>query len=77
MQLQPHLSNDILESIPQVIQERTTIRHRATCHEFIPMEACGKSSAVASLIREPLPQYDPRVKPNMAIITTEHAAGTA
>jgi hypothetical protein len=46
-------------------------------HELNSVEACGKNPMTTSLIRNPLPQYDARVKPNMAMMTTEQAAGTA
>jgi hypothetical protein len=45
--------------------------------ELKPAEACRENPMVASLIRNPLPQYDASVKPNIAMTTTEHAAGTA
>ena len=46
-------------------------------HDLASAEACGKNLKGRSLIRIPLPQYDARVKPNIAMTTTEHAAGTA
>ena len=46
-------------------------------HKLKCAEACRKNPVTTSLIRNPLPQYDARVKPNMAMMTTEHAAGTA
>lgn len=48
-----------------------------TSHVLAPSEACGKNLEGTSLIRRPVPQYDARVKPNIAITTTEQAAGTA
>ena len=53
------------------------MRHPAACHGLRAAVACGKKPPATSLIREPLPQYDARVKPKMAMMTTEHAAGTA
>ena len=53
------------------------MRHPAACHGLRAAVACGKKPPATSLIRKPLPQYDARVKPKMAMMTTEHAAGTA
>ena len=59
------------------IHGKITMRHPAACHGLRAAVACGKKPPATSLIRKPLPQYDARVKPKMAMMTTEHAAGTA
>lgn len=59
---------------PEVQESHNTLQ---LYHELKPAEACGNNPVTTSLILNPLPQYDARVKPNMAMMTTEHAAGTA